>query len=150
MYDCHDQMSNSYNFSNYRSGEKDLPNPIMDPFNASNAASPPLEPPGVLFGLVGWQVVPKMGLEQSKEMTVCGTFVRQKAMAPNFSISKTFQKRTYSSSKTFENENENDDFLFGSEEIVIGTFFRKVRNVSILDRLVCINCQKRSAVKLKL
>ena len=35
-----------------------LPNPNMEPFKAIKAASPPLDPPGVREGSLGWQVVP--------------------------------------------------------------------------------------------
>ena len=42
-----------------------------------------------LDGSLGWQVVPKIGFEQSKEATPCGTFVRQNGIAPRWIIKST-------------------------------------------------------------
>ena len=42
-----------------------------------------------LDGSLGWQVVPKIGFEQSKEATPCGTFVRQNGIAPRWIIRST-------------------------------------------------------------
>ena len=41
--------------------------PRIEPPKATNAASPPEEPPGVLVGSLGWQVCPKIGFEQSND-----------------------------------------------------------------------------------
>lgn len=42
-----------------------VPQPITEPPSDSKAASPPVEPPGVSFGLDGWVVKPQSGLSVS-------------------------------------------------------------------------------------
>ena len=61
-----------------------LPMPRIEPPKATNAASPPEEPPGVLVGSLGWQVCPKIGFEQSNDKMHWGKFVLQNGIPPNF------------------------------------------------------------------
>ena len=58
------------------------PTPIRDPPPAIRAASPPEEPPTPRPGLCGFVVAPKMGLDVSQLIMVCGTFVFTKGTAP--------------------------------------------------------------------
>jgi hypothetical protein len=66
-----------------------LPTPIIDPLEAINAASPPLDPPGDKEMSIELEVVPQRGFEHSKDINVWGTFVLTNGIPPSLMISWT-------------------------------------------------------------
>src|SRR5689334_16679412 len=75
--------------------ERSLPIPAGERQAAMAAASPPLEPPGVLFGSYGLFVRPKTGLSVSYGIAISGVFVLPRTIAPaDFRCATTVASRS--------------------------------------------------------
>ena len=61
---------------------RSVPNPKIDPPYPRMAPSPLDDPPGPRFLSCGFAVAPYIGFELPKLNIVCGTFVKQKGLAP--------------------------------------------------------------------